>query len=59
LLVLYYPDENEWAHGCERMINAGFRMTGSFNPYWDVNGRTFVDSDGYRVVVQNKAWASA
>ncbi|ECG3432622.1 VOC family protein, partial [Salmonella enterica subsp. enterica serovar Oranienburg] len=27
------------------------------NPYWDVNGKTFVDRDGYRVVMQNKAWA--
>ena len=38
------------------MIGAGFRMTTSFNPYWDANGRTFVDLDGYRVVIQNKAW---
>ncbi len=34
LLVLYYSDEDEWAHACERMINAGFRVTTSFNPYW-------------------------
>ncbi|EPF2243861.1 VOC family protein [Citrobacter werkmanii] len=57
LLVLYYPDENEWLRACERMSDAGFRMTASFNPYWNVNGRTFVDLDGYRVVIQNKSWA--
>lgn len=56
LLVLYYPDETEWRQACERMAAAGFKLTTSFNPYWDVNGRTFVDADGYRVVVQNKAW---
>ncbi|PWJ81842.1 UNVERIFIED_ORG: hypothetical protein C7430_102167 [Pantoea agglomerans] len=57
LLVLYYSDENAWIDACARMIEAGFKMTNSFNPYWDVNGRTFVDPDGYRVVIQNKAWA--
>lgn len=56
LLVLYYPDEKAWMHACEKMTGAGFRITKSFNPYWDVNGRTFVDVDGYRVVIQNKAW---
>jgi hypothetical protein len=56
LLVLYYSDENEWAQACKRMTEAGFKTVKSFNPYWDVNGKTFVDSDGYRVVLQNKAW---
>jgi hypothetical protein len=57
LLVLYYPDENEWRRTCERMNDAGFKMVNSFNPYWNMNGKTFVDSDGYRVVLQNKDWA--
>lgn len=57
LLVLYYPSEKEWMHTCASMIEAGFKMTSAFNPYWDVNGMTFVDPDGYRVVIQNKAWA--
>jgi len=26
-------------------------------PYWDAHGRTFEDLDGYRVVLQNAAWA--
>ena len=29
---------------------------GAFNPYWNVNGKTFVDGDGYRVVLQNRSW---
>lgn len=57
LLILYYPDKDEWEHVCIRMSNAGFTVVDSFNPYWDVNGRTFVDFDGYRVVIQNKEWA--
>lgn len=56
LLVLYYSDKNEWVHACKRMADASFKMMISFNPYWDMNGKTFIDSDGYRVVLQNKAW---
>ncbi|WP_420360213.1 hypothetical protein [Agrobacterium vitis] len=29
----------------------------SYNPYWDNLGKTFEDPDGYRVVLQNSAWA--
>lgn len=57
LLVLYYPHKEEWESTCARMVEAGFNAVSSFNPYWDVNGRTFVDPDGYRVVIQNKAWS--
>lgn len=57
LLVLYYPEHAEWERACARMKDAGFVSTPSFNPYWDANGQTFVDPDGYRVVLQNKAWA--
>ncbi|HBS5680038.1 VOC family protein [Klebsiella sp. 141240] len=56
LLVLYYPDKKGWLDACARMREAGFNLTNSFNPYWDINGQTFVDPDGYRVVLQNKAW---
>ena len=27
-----------------------------FNPYWDRQGVTFSDDDGYRVVIQHAAW---
>lgn len=56
LLVLYYPNMDEWRRVCERMSASGFRSVPAFNPYWDVNGRTFVDGDGYRTVIQNSAW---
>ena len=56
LLVLYFPDEGEWRKTCQQMVQAGFQRIDSFNPYWDVAGRTFIDSDGYRVVLQNLAW---
>ncbi|MCG1032778.1 VOC family protein [Bacillus amyloliquefaciens] len=56
LIVLYYPDKAEWEATCGRMRSAGFTPVSSFNPYWEVIGRTFVDDNGYRVVIQNQAW---
>ena len=56
LLVFYLPDQDEWEASCARMLAAGFRRVPSYNPYWDVHGRTFEDLDGYRVVLQKAAW---
>lgn len=56
LLVFYLPDAGAWQAGCARMLLAGFRAVAAFNPYWDQNGRTFEDNDGYRTVLQNSAW---
>ena len=57
LLVFYIPDKKDWETNCERMISAGFRQVPSYNPYWDLQGKTFEDIDGYRVVLQNAAWS--
>jgi hypothetical protein len=56
LLVFYLPDQDEWEASCTRMIAAGFQRVPSYNPYWEVQGQTFEDLDGYRVVLQNAAW---
>lgn len=56
LLVFYLPVASEWAESCTHMLMAGFRVVPSYNPYWDRQGRTFEDIDGYRVVLQNSAW---
>jgi hypothetical protein len=58
LLVFYIPDGPEWEGSCARMLTAGFQRVPSYNPYWDVQGRTFEDVDGYRVVLQNSAWSA-
>lgn len=58
LLVFYAPDREEWESACNRLVDNGFVLVTSFNPYWDVSGRTFADFDGYRVVIQNAAWPS-
>ncbi len=56
LLVFYLPDEAEWQQAVGRMIQQGSQPVTSYNPYWDVRGKTFEDPDGYRVVLQNAAW---
>lgn len=56
LLVFYVPERDDWERRCARLAAAGFRPVTSWNPYWDDDGRTFEDVDGYRVVLQNAAW---
>lgn len=56
LLAFYIPDRAEWESTCRDMLAAGFREVASYNPYWDMQGKTFEDLDGYRVVLQNEAW---
>jgi hypothetical protein len=56
LLVFYLPDRREWEARCAAMVAAGFQEVASFNPYWDLRGRTFEDPDGYRTVLQHAAW---
>jgi catechol 2,3-dioxygenase-like lactoylglutathione lyase family enzyme len=58
LVVFYLPDRDEWRVAVDRMTSAGFAPVAAFNPYWDRHGVTFEDPDGYRVVLQNEAWAS-
>jgi catechol 2,3-dioxygenase-like lactoylglutathione lyase family enzyme len=56
LLVFYLPDRREWEAAAQSMRDAGFEPVPAFNPYWDRNGLTFEDPDGYRIVLQNSDW---
>ena len=56
LLVFYLPDRPRWQAAVDRLLALGHRPVPSFNPYWDRQGVTFEDPDGYRVVLQNAAW---
>jgi hypothetical protein len=56
LLVFYLPNQDEWEASCAQMLAAGFQRVLSYNPYWEAQGQTFEDLDGYRVVLQNAAW---
>ena len=56
LLVFYLPDADEWTRAVARLEALGHRAVKAFNPYWDKNGKTFEDPDGYRVVLQQASW---
>ena len=56
LLVLYLPEREEWSQACDRMDAAGFLRVPACNPYWDRDGVTFEDLDGYRVVLAQRTW---
>ena len=56
LVIFYLPDGGEWQAAVDRMQAAGFAAVPAFNPYWDRDGLTFEDPDGYRVVLQRAAW---
>lgn len=56
LLVFYLPNTDEWKTAVQKMRDAGFDPVPAFNPYWDREGVTFEDPDGYRIVLQQAAW---
>lgn len=56
LLVLYLPEREVWESTVERMRKVGAKQVESFNPYWDKQGVTFEDADGWRVVLQGASW---
>jgi catechol 2,3-dioxygenase-like lactoylglutathione lyase family enzyme len=59
LAVFYIPSEAVWRGACANMEGAGFKPIASYNPYWEKNGRTYEDLDGYRVVLQRAEWEAA
>lgn len=56
LVVFYLPDKPAWQAALARMQSQGYSPVRSYNPYWDRDGVTFEDPDGYRVVLQNENW---
>ena len=56
LLVFYIPNNTEWLSILNRLESRNYHPVKSTNPYWDKKGKTYVDNDGYRVVLQNSDW---
>ena len=56
LLVFYVPKIAEWLSFTGQIENHGVPPVKSFNPYWDQNGKTYEDPDGYRIVIQHASW---
>ena len=58
LAVFYIPEMSKWENACANMVTAGFKQVRSLNPYWELQGRTFEDEDGYRIVLQKAEWSN-
>jgi catechol 2,3-dioxygenase-like lactoylglutathione lyase family enzyme len=56
LLVFYLPERAEWEAAVARLQAHGYAPVPAHNAYWDRQGLTFADPDGYRVVLQHAAW---
>jgi catechol 2,3-dioxygenase-like lactoylglutathione lyase family enzyme len=56
LLVFYLPEVEAWQAAVDKLTAAGYHAVASYNPYWDRQGLTYEDPDGYRVVLQNASW---
>lgn len=56
LLVFYLPERADWLMAVNRLQAVAGPPKPAFNPYWDRDGLTFEDPDGYRIVLQNAAW---
>ncbi len=59
LLVFYLPDQQQWQAAVSRIELAGYKPVPAFNEYWERQGKTYEDPDGYRVVLQNAEWSNA
>jgi hypothetical protein len=57
LLIFYLPNHREWQQAANRMLEQGYEPVKSYNPYWDLQGKTIEDADGYRVVLQATDWS--
>ncbi|RYE36101.1 MAG: hypothetical protein EOP48_29860 [Sphingobacteriales bacterium] len=57
LLVFYLPDQVEWNSAFYRLQQAGFMLVEASNPYWNKNGASFEDLEGYRVVINREKWS--
>jgi len=53
LLVFYIPDRAAIDQFVARLADLGHKPVESENPYWNSDGVTFEDPDGWRVVLMN------
>ena len=51
LLVLYVHRDREVESAGRRLTAAGVTRVASPNPYWNRTGQTYLDPDGYRLVI--------
>ncbi len=58
LLVFYQEDDTSYYASITRIEGLGFTPIPSKNPYWDQWGKTYLDPDGYRIVICNRTWSN-
>ena len=56
LLVFYEPDKEKWEEMVKRVEKAGGIRVESENPYWEKQGVTVEDPEGWRAVLWNGSW---
>lgn len=56
LIVFYIGSISQTEVLREQMINAGFKVVKSCNPYWDQHGYTLEDFETYRIVLCHRNW---
>jgi catechol 2,3-dioxygenase-like lactoylglutathione lyase family enzyme len=53
LLVFYIPDKERRGAIVKRLMDMGYPPVQPENPYWEKDGITIADTDGWRIVLQN------
>lgn len=56
LLVFYIPNQNVVDRIAERLRTMGYPPVLPENPYWEKDGVTIEDPDGWRVVLMNRSF---
>ena len=51
ILVLYPETQHRYDSLLERLTENNIGLIASKNPYWNENGKMFLDPDGYRIVL--------
>ena len=54
LLVLYLDESKEYEQISDRLGKLGWAPVAAKNPHWDLDGITYLDPDGWRVVLMLK-----
>ena len=54
LLVFYVDSKLKYDELLEKITKAGIKPVKPKNPYWEKNGITILDPDGYRIVISLK-----
>jgi len=56
LLVFYIPDSDVVCQITERLRKMGYPLVTPENPYWETDGVTVEDPDGWRVVLMKRGF---